>query len=231
MVSADEPAGQLAFAPRASSSLVVRQFFYDWDTESRPGSPSNASSRSRPAPPGADVADAAAVARQLPALGGFVDEAWLSGTTSRGWAAPRAQCVSPPARTDMGGAAENVTVWGSWELAEDEALLIEVTPPRRCTGASLSGPLVEDHRLRRPSVQPQRPSGVLDDDGVFGPSWRTATRASPTGSTRPATPGGQIVRYVRADPLPSRSPLWCPSATSTTSAARHRSVGAAGGPR
>ena len=130
------------------------------------------------------------------ALGDFVEASvafWLD--VEEGGRAQGVNVFRPPAaRTDMGGAAENVTVWGSWELADDEALVIEVTPAR--------GPLLERSPSAttggRPSTTPTTSrslnghQAVLDDDGVF--------RAVVAG-TRPGR--GQLARHRRP---PARGP-------------------------
>ena len=108
----------------------------------------------RPAPP--TPCSAAGVGRQLRALGDFVEASvafWLDVEEGG-----RAQGVNffrqPAALTGMGAAAENVSVWGSWELDDDEALLIEVTPPEALYwSVSLGQLLVGDHRLRQPPVE------------------------------------------------------------------------------
>ena len=111
-----------------ATQLVVRHFFYDWDTEvasslsiERIGTKKERASR--PA-----VDPRAAVARQLIALGDFVVgnlDFFLQFSRPE---APNT-FLPPLDGTAMGGAAENRPVIGSWELGPDEALLVEVTPP------------------------------------------------------------------------------------------------------
>jgi len=111
-----------------ATQLVVRHFFYDWDTEvasslsiERIGTKKERASR--PA-----VDPRAAVARQLIALGDFV-----VGNLDFFLQFSRPETpntfLPPLDGTAMGGAAENRPVIGSWELGPDEALLVEVTPP------------------------------------------------------------------------------------------------------
>jgi hypothetical protein len=113
-----------------ASSLVIRQFFYDWATE-QPAS-LQIECLSRPTSPvGTQPSAEERTARQLDALGRFVRD------SVRFWwdieEMGRQQGINafrpPVVRSDIGGATDNVTVWGSWELADDEALIVEVTPP------------------------------------------------------------------------------------------------------
>src|SRR5207253_2226622 len=113
-----------------ASSLIVRQFFYDWESEEPAELHVECLERPRP-PRGAEPHDPAGIARQLVALGEFVEASlqfWRElddALRSRGVN----QFQEPSARTDLGGAEENVTVWGSWEVGPDHALIVEVTPP------------------------------------------------------------------------------------------------------
>jgi hypothetical protein len=68
----------------------------------------------------------------------------------------------------MGAAAENVTVWGSWELGDDEALVIEVTPPESLYwSVSLGNYWWEtiDYANHQSSLNGHQ--AVIDDDGAF----------------------------------------------------------------
>jgi len=113
-----------------ASSFVVRQFFYDWVAE-EPASLQIECLTPRPARLAVAHNDEERTARQLAALGAFVRE------SVRFWwdieEMGRAQGINafrpPVVRADIGGATDNVTVWGSWDLADDEALVVEVTPP------------------------------------------------------------------------------------------------------
>ncbi len=170
VLAADPQPGNWMALTAHSSSVVVRQFFYDWDTEE----PAELSIDCLDAPPhrpvDGEVLSAAGVARQLEALGGFVEASiafWLDVEEGG-----RAQGVNvfrePAARTDIGGAAENVTVWGSWALGDDEALLVEVTPPDALYWSiSLGNHWWEtiDYANHQSSLNGHQ--AVLDDDGAF----------------------------------------------------------------
>jgi hypothetical protein len=108
-------------------TLTVRHFFYDWDTEvpstlriERIGEPVETSSPT-------SVLDVA-VSRQLVALGDFVNDN-LQFFLQFGGAPPSNGFLPPIERTAIGAAAENKPVIGRWELATDEALILEIAPP------------------------------------------------------------------------------------------------------
>src|SRR5580658_5779615 len=112
-----------------ATALVVRHFFYDWDTEvasslsiERIGDAGERAARTPEDP-------RAAVARHLIALGDFVVanlEFFLQFSRPE---TPNT-FLPPLDGTAMGAAAENRPVIGSWQLGPDEALLLEVPPPQ-----------------------------------------------------------------------------------------------------
>lgn len=192
--------------PPGRSNLIVRQFFYDWLAEEparltleRIDTSEPAAS---PAPPGSD-----ATAAQIRALGEFVEESlrfWLdvdAGTRAGG--ANRFR--EPDARTDIGGAAENITVWGSWELDDDEALLIEVEPPAALYWSLALGNAwweTLDYANRQTSLNGHQ--AELDQDGVFRAVVAhrdpgVANWLDTTGQHR----GPMIFRWVRAESVPT----------------------------
>jgi hypothetical protein len=107
----------------------------------------------------------------------------------------------------MGAAAENVSVWGSWTLDNDEALLIEVTPPEaRYWSVSLGNYWWEtvDYANHQSSLNGHQ--AVVDDDGVF----RAVAAACDPGvanwlDTAGNQQGAMIFRWLRAAdaPVPS----------------------------
>lgn len=172
VLSADPHPGNWVGLPEEATSLVVRQFFYDWVNEApariqieciSPGSARRSSSD-------AGTSSAASVARQLDAIGDFVEASvafWLD-VEEQG----RAQGVNvfrdPVNKTEMGGAAESLTVWGSWELAAGEALVIEVVPPEALYwSVALGNHWWEtiDYANHQSSLNGFQ--SVLDEDGVF----------------------------------------------------------------
>jgi Protein of unknown function (DUF1214) len=203
----EQPDNWMPLRPGAAS-LVVRQFFYDWDSE-EPASlsiecthrPEGRGARLPPPPLGADD-----MARQLEALGSFVDESlrfWLDIEES-GRSEGTNRFRAPAAHTDIGGAAENVTVWGSWELADDDALVIEVTPPEALYWSVAVGNYwweSLDFAHRQTSLNGHQ--AVVDPDGVFravlcGRDPGLANWLDTAGNAR----GPMIFRWLRADGAP-----------------------------
>jgi hypothetical protein len=188
-----------------SSSMVVRQFFYDWENErpARLDIECLAPGRSEPAP---EPLSPAGVARQLVAIGEFIEASvafWLDvedGGRARGINVFR----QPAALTAMGAAAENVSVWGSWELDEDQALVIEVAPPDALYWSiSLGNHWWEtiDYANRQSSINGHQ--AVVDDDGVF----RAVVAHTDPGvanwlDTAGHRQGPMILRWLRADGAP-----------------------------
>jgi hypothetical protein len=128
VVSAERHEGNWIPLDEGATMLVVRHFFYDWEHEvpvtmsieplSGPTDPGEGSS-----------ADPKAVmARQVIALGDFLEE---NLKFFLGFSNPEAPntFLPPLDGAAMGAAAENRPVIGSWKLGPDEALIIEVTPP------------------------------------------------------------------------------------------------------
>jgi hypothetical protein len=128
ILSADDHDGNWMRIDGDHPTLIVRHFFYDWDTEvasdlriERIG-PSVA-------PVERAVEPAAGVTRQLSALGDFVHDNLKFFLDFN--AAPPVNGFMPPIdRSAMGAAAENRPVIGRWELEPDEALILEVEPPQ-----------------------------------------------------------------------------------------------------
>jgi len=202
-VAADGTFGWTLTPPPRASSLVVRQFFYDWDTE-RPADLRIECIGGKPLQPRDD--SATAMARRIAALGEFVEAslAFWQDIESAG----RSQglnCFRAPAnRTDIGGAAENVTTWGSYELHDDEALLIEVTPPDALYWSVAIGDpwwASVDYANHQSSLNGHQ--AHIDDDSVFRAVLcrrdpGLANWLDPAGYER----GPMIFRWLRADTAP-----------------------------
>ena len=191
VLSAEPRPGNWMALPEGTSSVVVRQFFYDWDTEE----PAEleiecVEAPARPPAGPADALSAAGVARQLRALGEFVEASiafWLDVEEGG-----RSQGVNhlPPAgrpHRDGGGGRERER--------------LGFVDPRRRRGPSHRGHaargallerlhrqlLVGHHRLRQPPVEPERPPG------------RPRRRRRLPGRGRRARPrGGQLAGHGRA---------------------------------
>ena len=200
----EHPGNWMALSPR-TSSLVVRQFFYDWDSE-EPAQLDIECLEPGPTWPDPEPLSPAGVARQLTAIGKFLEASitfWLDVEDSG-----RAQGINvfrqPAALTSMGAAAENVSVWGSWELDEDQALVIEVTPPEALYwSVSLGNHWWEtiDYANRQSSLNGHQ--ATIDDDGVF----RAVVSHSDPGVANWLDTAGQrlgpvIFRWLRAEGAP-----------------------------
>ena len=209
LLCADRRPGNWMPLDPGAQALIVRQFFYDWETEE----PSRltierlgeAPSEAEPVP-----MEPAGLGRQIVALGEFVTSSlrfWLDIEE-----AGRAEGINcfrqPAARTDMGGAAENVTVWGSWDLADGEALIIEVAPPDALYWSVSIGNYwweTIDYANHQSSLNGHQ--ATLDGDGVF----RAVVSHTDPGvanwlDTAGHRRGPAIFRFVRADgeaPVPA----------------------------
>jgi hypothetical protein len=128
ILSADPHEGNWLPLDEGASMLVVRHFFYDWEREV----PVTMSIEPLSGPATVDqrplAEPKAAIARQVIALGDFLED---NLSFFLGFSNPeKPNTFLPPLDgTAMGAAAENRPVIGSWKLAPDEALIIEVTPP------------------------------------------------------------------------------------------------------
>ena len=171
VLSASEQRGNWMRLDESSSSLVVRQFFYDWSNEVA----ADLSIECVERPPSGDAPtpaplEAARIAAQIEALGAFVEASyafWLD--VEEGGRAQGVNCFREPAAlTQMGAAAENVTTWGSWSLEDDQALIIEVSPPEALYWSVSLGNFwweTIDYANRQSSLNGHQ--AVLDTDGVF----------------------------------------------------------------
>ncbi len=166
ILSAEPHEGNWLPLDEGATMLVVRHFFYDWEHEvpvtmaietlSGPSAPEEQAS-----------ADPKAVmARQVVALGDFVEE---NLNFFLGFSNPDAPntFLPPLDGTAMGAAAENRPVIGSWRLGPDEALIIEVTPPEGLYWSYSLGNVwweTIDYGNRQSSLNGFQ--AVVDDDGV-----------------------------------------------------------------
>ena len=175
VLSAEEHDGNWMPIEGDHPTLTVRHFFYDWNTEvpsslhiERLGNPVEAKH--------VTVEPDVAVSRQLVALGDFVPDN-LQFFLQFGGAAPPNGFLPPIDRTAIGAAAENRPVIGRWELAPEEALILEVEPTRgRLLELFARQPMVGDDPLRAPPIQPERPS---DGRGFRRAGAGGAVRARP----------------------------------------------------
>ncbi len=167
ILSADPHEGNWLPIAENATALVVRHFFYDWDTEvasslsiERIGDAGDRQAR-------APVDPRAAVARQLIALGDFVG-ANLDFFLQFSRPDTPNTFLPPLDGTAMGAAAENRPVIGSWQLAPDEALLVEVAPPQGLYWSySLGNPWWEtiDYGAHQSSLNGHQ--AAVDDEGTL----------------------------------------------------------------
>jgi hypothetical protein len=128
ILSADHHEGNFLKVEGAHPTLVVRHFFYDWDTE-KPSSLQIERIGTEVEPQDRSVDPDVAVGRQLNALGEFVHDNLKFFLDFN--AGPPANGFMPAIdRTAIGAAAENRPVIGRFELEPDEALILEVEPPK-----------------------------------------------------------------------------------------------------
>ena len=203
ILSAEPHEGNWLAIAENATALVVRHFFYDWDTEvasslsiERIGAKGERAARPTEDP-------RAAVARQLIALGDFVVanlEFFLQFSRPE---TPNT-FLPPLDGTAMGAAAENRPVIGSWELAPDEALVVEVSPPQGLYWSySLGNPWWEtiDYGAHQSSLNGHQ--ATVDDDGVL----RTVIAHEDPGvtnwlDTARHSAGPIILRCVRTETAP-----------------------------
>jgi hypothetical protein len=166
ILSADERPGNWMKIADDATQLVVRHFFYDWDTEV-PSSLSIERLSATPAVASAAIEPQAAMARQLIALGDFV-EANLDFFLQ--FARPEnPNTFNPPFDgTAMGAAAENRPVIGSFRLGPDEALVVEVEPPQGLYWSySIGNPWWETIDYGRHQSSLNGHQAVPDEDGIL----------------------------------------------------------------
>ncbi len=186
-----------------ATMLVVRHFFYDWEHET----PAVLSIEPLSDPPLKAAATAsdpkAAMAREVIALGDFL-EANLQFFLGFSNPEDPNSFLPPLDGAAMGAAAENRPVIGSWKLAPDEALIIEVTPP---TGVYWSYSLGNvwwetiDYGNRQSSLNGHQ--AAVDDDGKV----RVVVAHQDPGvanwlDTAGHSEGPIILRCVRTDSAP-----------------------------
>ena len=202
ILSAEPRPGNWLGLATGAHSLVIRQFFYDWLREEPARlTLERIDGRDDLIRAGAS-ADPDRLANQLVALGEFVEQSitfWAD--MDRALRDAGVNSFRPPVnRTDIGGAEENVTVWGSWEVGDDEALVIEVAPPE-CLYWSVSIGTrwweTIDYANHQSSLNGCQ--AVIDPDGVF----RAVVSQRDPGVANWLDPAGHrygpaIFRWVRA---------------------------------
>ena len=200
ILSAEQHGGNWLPIDGEHPTLIVRHFFYDWDTEV----PSRlqierVGGATRPAA----VPVAPNVGAQLFALGDFVHDNlkffldFNSGPPANGF-------MPPIDRSAMGAAAENRPVIGRWELEPDEALILEVTPPEGVYWSySLGNQWWETIHYGRRQSSLNAHQAVVDADG----NLRVVVSTRDPGvanwlDTAGHSNGSMILRCVRTETAP-----------------------------
>jgi hypothetical protein len=165
IMSADERTGNWLKLAGDHPTLTVRNFLYDWDTEQlaslrieRVGDEVEPTDRT--------VDLDVSVSRQMYALGEFVYDN-LKFFLDFGAMAKANDFVPPMDMSSMGAAAENRPVIGRWELEPDEALILEVEPPKGVYWSiSLGNPWLETIHYGRHQSSLNGHQAVVDPDGL-----------------------------------------------------------------
>jgi hypothetical protein len=165
ILSADSHEGNWLPLAGEHPTLTVRNFFYDWDTES-PASLTIHRIGAAVEDPGRQIAVDTSVARQLYALGEFVYDN-LKFFLDFGAMPQPNSFLAPMDMTEMGAAAENRPVIGRFELEPDEALILEVAPPQGVYWSiSLGNPWLETINYGRHQSSLNGHQTVVDPDGM-----------------------------------------------------------------
>jgi hypothetical protein len=192
--------------PEGASALAVRQFFYDWDNEVPAHFEIERIDDGERRPP-PSVAPGG-VPAQLEAIGRFVHDntAWWARIAQQ----KRAQVNSFP---DDGGGLGEVSAGsqkyqafgiGYFQLADDEALLVEVTPPRaKYWSLHLGNYWMESMDFANHQSSLNGHQAVLDADGVFRAVVSRADPGVPNWlDTTGLREGSMIYRWNQADGSP-----------------------------
>src|SRR5579875_125709 len=203
IISADEREGNWLRIDGDYPTVVVRHFFYDWNSEvpsslriERIGRRAERKSR----PSDAD----GLVSRQVRALGEFVYTN-LRFFHDWGSAPPANGFLEPGDLSAVGAAAENRPVIGRWELGPDEALILEIKPPNGVYWSySLGNPWWETIHYGRHQSSLNGHQGAVDSDGLV----RVVMCARDPGvanwlDTAGYSNGAMILRCVRTDTAPT----------------------------
>lgn len=202
ILSADEHDGNWLRLAGEHPTLTVRNFLYDWETEvlatlqiERIGD--------EVAPDARSVEFDVSVSRQLHALGDFVYDN-LKFFLDFGAMPPANGFIPPMDMSEMGAAAENRPVIGRFDLAPDEALILEVEPPKGVYWSiSLGNPWLETIHYGRHQSSLNSHQAVLDSDGMF----RGVIAARDPGvanwlDTAGHSNGAMLLRCVRTETAP-----------------------------
>ena len=166
----ERPGNWLSMPPGADT-IISRQFFSDWDNEERASFEVELAS---PVPADARtdllVATPDRVARQLEAVATWLEantKFWIDIEVLGQMNRPNA-FDDATVKSEMGGAQENINAWGHYDLAPDEALIVEATPAEARYWSLHAGNFwweSLDYATRHTSINDHQ--AVIDEDGVF----------------------------------------------------------------
>lgn len=164
--AADQPeSGNWLEIAGDAPNLVVRHFYYDWDTEVPASLELELLGAASPRADAAELSGPA-MGRQLGAIGDFV-YANLKFFLDFGTAAQPNAFLPPFDTTSVGGAAENRPVIGKYQLADDEALILEVEPPEGVYWSfAIGNPWWETINYARHQSSLNAAQTVVDADGL-----------------------------------------------------------------
>jgi hypothetical protein len=165
ILSAESHEGNWLPLDEGATMLVVRHFFYDWEHEVPVTMSIEALSGPAAIEERTPTDPKAVMARQVIALGDFLEENLKFFLEFSNPEAPNT-FLPPLDGTAMGAAAENRPVIGSWKLAPEEALIVEVTPPEGLYWSYSLGNVwweTIDYGNRQSSLNGHQ--AVVDDDG------------------------------------------------------------------
>lgn len=170
-ISPDEHEGNWLRTTPETDALIMREFFWDWDNDvSGPAQIELVKRAGRLLSDESNEPTPARVAKQLTEISKFIranTTAWIdvevNGQRDLTNAFPPAT-----AKAEMGGAIENLNAWGHFDLAEDEALIIECLPAEATYWSLHVGNFwweSLDYAGRLTSLNGFQ--AVLDSDGLF----------------------------------------------------------------
>lgn len=130
-VSPHEHAGNWLRTTPECDSLIMREFFWDWDRDVSGDIEIHVVERAgRLLADESNEATPARVAKQLKEISTFIRanaESWIDVEVG-GQRDLRNAFPPATAKAEMGGAHENLNAWGHFDLAEDEALIVDCVP-------------------------------------------------------------------------------------------------------
>ena len=187
-IGPDRHEGNWLRTPPTAGQLIIRQFFYDWDTEQAATLHiERVSGGDPPAGDDATFPNPARVARQLRGVGTFLNgmaKVWNDAEVE-GQKTSRNAFQPATAKPETGGAEENITGGVISTSAPTRRSSSRSSRPGRTTGASTSA-TSGGSRSTTPPARPASTAGrrCSTTTACSAPSSPTPIPASPTGSTR-----------------------------------------------